>query len=459
MAEAKKKTQEVEKFKEGYSGFSLLVVFIAAMGPFLFGYNTAVVSGALLFLGDSFTMTVFDKGMVVSIILLGAMLGAAIAGTLTDRLGRKWGLIINGAIYIIGGYITYTASTFEVLLWGRLVMGLGVGITSQAVPLYLSEIAPVKNRGAFVSIFQLSITLGILVAYGVGYALSEMRDWRGMFGLSIIPGAILFLGMFLMVESPSWLIARGHHDRALRVLKRLRDKVRWDEHIADVKDEMKSEKFQWTALWSPNVRKVVLLGVLLSAFQQVTGINTVIYYAPEILNIAGFTSGTSALLATVGIGLVNVIVTVFAVWILDRVGRKPLLLVGIGGMVACLAILGVSFLFETVWMDRIAMVALMGYVAFFAIGLGPVTWVVISEIFPVRVRALAIGVAAFVNWTCNYIVSLTFLDLLYFMGTSLTFFTYGVIGVFAFLFALLFIPETKGKTADQIQNLLKKASS
>ena len=444
------------KTREGYSTFSLLVVFIAAMGPFLFGYNTAVISGAILFLGDAFTMTIFDKGMVVSIILLGAMLGAACSGIMTDRLGRKWGLIINGAIYIIGGYYACVAGSFGSLLLARFIMGIGVGITSQAAPLYLSEIAPIRNRGAFVSTFQLSITIGILVAFCMGYAFSESRDWRMMFGLSLIPAAIMFFGMFFMVESPSWLIGKGHEDRALRVLKRIRDTVHWAEHEGDVIDEKKSEKFHFRALLKPQVKKVLFLGILLSAFQQITGINTVIYYAPEILHLAGFTSSTSALFATVGIGIVNVIVTIVAVWILDKVGRKPLLLIGVTGMVICLAILGGSFLIKAEWADRIAMFALMAYVGFFAISLGPITWVVISEIFPLRVRAQAIGIAAFVNWACNYIVSLTFLDLLYFMGSALTFFVYAIIGVFAFLFSLFFIPETKGKTVTEIQNMLKK---
>lgn len=446
------------KTREGYSAFSLLVVLIAAMGPFLFGYNTAVVSGAILFLGDSFTMTIFDKGMVVSIILLGAMLGAVSSGAMTDSLGRKWGLIINGAIFLIGGYWAYIAGSFGSLLLARFVMGIGVGITSQAVPLYLSEIAPIKNRGAFVSTFQLSITIGILVAFGIGYAFSDSRDWRMMFVLSMIPAAIMFVGMFFMVESPSWLIGKGHHDKALHVLKRIRDRVNWEEHEADVKDQKKREKFHLSALMKPLVKKALILGVLLSAFQQITGINTVIYYAPEILHLAGFASSTSALLATVGIGIVNVIVTVLAVWILDKVGRKPLLLIGVSGMVVCLAILGISFLTAAAWVDRVAMFALMAYVGFFAISLGPITWVVISEIFPLRVRAQGIGIAAFVNWACNYIVSLTFLDLLYFMGSALTFFLYAVIGVFALLFSLFFIPETKGKSATEIQNILKKGS-
>ena len=444
------------KAREGYSSFSLLVVFVVAMGPFLFGYNTAVISGAIMFLSDSFSMTTFDKGMVVSIILLGAMLGAACSGMLTDRLGRKWSLIINGAIYIIGGYYAYVSGSFGALLIARFIMGIGVGITSQAVPLYLSEISPIKNRGAFVSTFQLSITIGILIAFGVGYAFSESRDWRTMFALSMIPGVIMFLGMFFMVESPSWLIGKGHQDKALRVLKRIRDRVNWAEHEGDVKDERKREKFHFRALLKPHVKKVLFLGILLSAFQQITGINTVIYYAPEILHLAGFASSTSALLATVGIGIVNVIVTIVAVWILDKVGRKPLLLIGVAGMVICLAIIGFSFMIKAEWVDRIAMFALMAYVGFFAIGLGPITWVVISEIFPLRIRAQAIGIAAFVNWACNYIVSLTFLDLLYFMGSSLTFFVYAIIGVFAFLFSLFFIPETKGKTAAEIQNMLKK---
>ncbi|OGN70539.1 MAG: hypothetical protein A3G30_06545 [Chlamydiae bacterium RIFCSPLOWO2_12_FULL_49_12] len=444
------------KTEESYAPFALLTLFIASMGPLLFGYNTAIISGAILFLQESFSLTLLDKGMVVSIILLGAMAGAFASGTLTDRLGRRPGLIINGAIYLIGGYMSSIAGSLEFLLLARFILGIGVGITSQATPLYLSEIAPIRNRGAFVSVFQLSITIGILCAYFVGFGFAESKDWRAMFALSMIPAALLFVGMFFMVESPGYLMGRGRPDQALKVLKRLRKSIVWEEHRTDVHEANRAERFRLKALFGPPVRKVLFLGVFLSALQQVTGINTVIYYAPEILKMAEFTSAAAALLATVGIGIVNVIVTVVAVWILDKAGRRPLLLIGISGMVLSLSVLGSAFLYQNAWIDRIALIALMAYVGFFAISLGPITWVLIAEIFPLRMRAQGMAVAVFVNWGCNYLVSLTFLDLVNIIGSALTFFLYAVICVAAFLFTLFFIPETKGLTSEEIQKRLKR---
>ncbi len=446
------------KVTEGPTPYSIVAVLIVSMGPFLFGYNTAIISGALLFLGDSFTLTITDKGVVVSILLAGAILGALLAGTLTDRLGRRAGLILNGALFLIGGYWATVASSYHSLLLARFLVGVGVGITSQAAPLYLSEIAPVRSRGSFVSAFQLSITIGILVAFGVGFAYAHERDWRAMFALSLIPAAVLFVGMFFMCESPSWLLGRGEEGKARKALARLRDPVQWEEHQNEVGQVKKKERSQLLSFAQAGSKRALALALVLSAFQQITGINTVIYFAPEILQIAGFTTSETALFATVGIGVVNVVATVIALWVLDKVGRKPLLLGGIIGMVLALGCLGTAFMISAPWASFLALGALLVYVASFAVSLGPIVWVLIAEIFPLPVRAQGMGVSACLNWTCNGLVALTFLDLLYTLGSSLTFFLFALIGCLAALFTWKMVPETKGRTVEQIQKLLKKGA-
>jgi len=436
--------------------YLFLLVFFAALGGFLFGFTTGVISGALGFIAKDFSLTVFQEGVLVSIILIGALVGSYFAGIIADYFGRRKAILLTALIFILGIWMSMSAETFWILLSGRGVTGLAVGIISVAAPLYLSEIAPSHFRGGVVAAHQLAITIGILFAYSINYLLSASGNWRLMFGWGIVPAAIQFIGMLFLPETPAWLLEHGHINQAKKVLSKLRKDIEWKKHFPAMKAvSASSKKVSWHALFKPHFRTVFLVGIVLSAFQQITGINTVMYYAPKIFQIAGFPSVSSALFATFGIGIINVLATFFSVWFLDRIGRRKLLLIGSAGMVIALSFLVWALASHFLFVNKIALMSLMGYVAFFGIGLGPVTWVVLSEIYPSHIRARAMGIATFLNWLCNYIITLIFLDLMRLLTPSGTFALFTGISLICFWFIYRFIPETKGKSLEQIEELFR----
>jgi SP family galactose:H+ symporter-like MFS transporter len=317
----------------------------------------------------------------------------------------------------------------------------------------LSEVAPPYARGWVVSLFQLAVTVGIVVAYLTDYAFAGVEGWRWMLGLAVVPALVFGMGMFFLPETPRWLIRGGHHEVAHRVLVRIRDLSDVNLEIEEIKASLaqQTEGGHWTALLHRQVRPALFVGLGLAVFQQITGINTVIYYAPKILQTAGFGSASGAILATVGVGVVNVGMTVIAMFLVDRAGRRPLLLVGIAGMIITLGVLGLSFRYPSGQLAWIAVICLMSYVASFAISLGPIFWLLIAEIYPLKIRGLAEGTAATFNWASNLIVSLTFLTLIEKLGASSTFLLYALASLASWLFAYYFVPETKGRTLEQIE--------
>jgi MFS family permease len=408
--------------KENEEKLTFSIIFsalIAALGGFLFGYNTSVISGALLFLSKEFALQPEKEGVLVSIILLGALLGSCTGGVITDRLGRRKTLILTGITYCIGTMGVALSKDVGMLLIGRFITGIGVGLGSMAVPLYLAETAPTRWRGALVSLNQLMITVGILAAYLINYAFSSSGNWRWMFGLAIIPTLFQIAGMCYLPES-----------------------IHFSQEERKIRGKLST------------IMRALVIGILLSAFQQITGINAVIYYASKIFQMAGYTNASSATFVTIGIGIINVIATLLSVWLLDRKGRRWLLLLGIAGMALSLGLISTAFMTEWEAVDILAPISLMAYVAFFAIGLGPVPWVILSEIYPLSLRGRAMGVATFANWLCNYLVALTFLDLVSGIGSGGAFAIYAFLSVIAFFFVLRFIPETKGKTLEEIQQSL-----
>jgi MFS transporter, SP family, galactose:H+ symporter len=439
--------------------FVYVAAAFAALGGLLFGYDTGVISGALIFIQKSFGLTVLHQGVVVSVVLVGAALGALVGGKLSDRIGRRMTLLLTSVIFIAGAILCAIASSENMLIVGRGIVGLGIGLSSTTVPVYISEVSPAKARGWQVSLFQLAITVGILVAYLVDYAFAASEQWRWMLGLAVIPGAMLGLGMLYMPETPRWLAKTGKMDTARKVLKRIRGTENVDGEMKEIETTLaaSSSHASWFDLLKPGVRAALIIGIGLAFFQQVTGINTVIYYAPNIIHSAGISSVSGAILATAGIGLVNVLATIVAMWLIDRVGRRPLLLVGIAGMVVCLGVLGLVFRLPAhsdslAWL---AVITLMAYVAFFAISLGPIFWLLISEIYPLEIRGLAEGTAAGSNWAANFLVSLTFLLLVQAFGPSLTFWLYAVMGIAAWFFSYYLVPETKGRSLEEIEQSLR----
>src|SRR5438876_394288 len=433
--------------------FVYIAASFAALGGLLFGYDTGVISGALIFIKREFGLTTVAEEIVVSGVLLGATLGAIVGGKAADLFSRRRVLLVTAAIFGIGALASAVAPSPTVLIVSRVVLGLAIGLASTNVPVYLSEVAPPHARGWVVSLFQLAVTVGIVVAYLTDYAFAGVEGWRWMLGLAVAPALVFGTGMFFLPETPRWLIRGGQHEVAHRVLVRIRELPDVNVEIEEIKASLaqQTESGRWVDLLSRQVRPALVVGLGLAVFQQITGINTVIYYAPKILQTAGFNSASGAILATVGVGVVNVGMTIIAMFLVDRAGRRPLLLVGIAGMIVTLGVLGLSFRYPSGQLAWIAVICLMGYVASFAISLGPIFWLLIAEIDPLRIRGVAEGTAATFNWASNLIVSLTFLTLVEKLGASSTFLLYAFASVASWLFAYYFVPETKGRTLEQIE--------
>jgi sugar porter (SP) family MFS transporter len=427
---------------------------ITALGGLLFGYDTGVISGALLFIGKDFhNLTSFDKELLTSILLIGALIGALVAGKVADKIGRRPTVLCTAALFVVGVAIAAFSPSFAVLVGARVVIGLAVGSASMVVPLYIGELAPPRVRGALVSFNQLAITVGILTSYLVDYGLASSQNWRLMFGLASIPAILMFAGMLFQDESPHWLIAHGREDEARKVLHRVRDEGDIDAEIAEVR-ELSSRQSSFREVLNPAVRRVMIIGVALAIFQQITGINTIIYYAPTLLASAGL--GTSAaLLANVVNGAVNVLMTLVAIRLLDRTGRRPLLLGGTAGMAAGMLVVALTFLIGGDQLHGgsayIAIAGLLIYTGSFAIGLGPVFWLLISEIYPVKIRGQAMSVATMANWGANFIVTVSFLTLLSALGNAGTFFLFGGLSIVALVYFQRQVPETKNRSLQEIE--------
>ncbi len=435
--------------------FVYVAAIFSALGGLLFGYDTGVISGAILFIEQEFALSSLYIGIVVSAVLIGAVIGAAIGGDLADHVGRRKMIFVAALIFALGAIGTSVTPNIVLLILGRIVVGVAIGIASEVTPLYISEIAPAKMRGSLVSLNQLAITIGIVVSYLVDYALAPSSGWRYMLGFAAVPAVILGLGMLPLPDTPRWLMNHNEPDKALKVLKRIRgNNVDVEKEMDEIQQGLKKQKAGRAELLNPLVKPALIIGVGLAVFQQITGINTVIYYAPKIFQFAGVVSSSSAIFATLLVGIVNVIFTIVAIMLLDRIGRRPLLLVGLAGMVSSLILLGISFYFTNLIgsLGDLATVGLMVYVASFAIGLGPVFWLLVSEIYPLRVRGLAMSIASEANWGSNLIVALTFLTLIQFLGKSGTFWFYAAVGILAWIFAYFLVPETKGRTLEEIES-------
>ncbi|GGN99404.1 putative metabolite transport protein YwtG [Haloarcula pellucida] len=441
----------------GGDRFIYLTSALAALNGLLFGFDTGIISGAFLYINDTFTMSPLVEGIVMSGAMAGAALGAAVGGKLADRLGRRRLILLGAGVFFVGSLTMAIAPSVPVLVAGRLIDGVAIGFASIVGPLYISEIAPPRIRGALTSLNQLMVTVGILASYFVNYAFADAGAWRWMLGTGMIPAVILAVGMLKMPESPRWLFEHGRKDEAEAVLQRTRQGD-VDEELEEIAETVSKQSGTGVReLLKPWLRPALIVGLGLAVFQQITGINAVIYYAPTILESTGFGSTTS-ILATVGIGVINVVMTVVAIALIDRVGRRLLLQVGIGGMVVTLGVLGTVFYLPGFGgaLGWIATASLMLFVAFFAIGLGPVFWLLISEIYPLAVRGSAMGTVTVANWGANLLVSLTFPMLTAGVGKPSTFWLFGACSLVALLFTYRLVPETKGRSLEAIEADLRE---
>ncbi len=435
-----------------------MVASIAALGGLLFGYDTGVISGALLFIGKDFQLNAFLEGFIVSSLLLGAVVGAGISGALSDRLGRRTIILAAAAIFAIGAIGAGLAPSVGVLIFFRFFLGLGVGSASALVPSYISESAPTDVRGSLSSLFQLAITLGILIAYLVNAAFASIESWRWPLGLAFVPALVLLVGMYFLPETPRWLVSKDRDEEARRVLTRTRTEDEVESELQEIRrtEEEEGEQAGYRELFAPWVRPMLVVGIGLAVFQQFVGINTVIYYAPTIIKATGL-ANVATLLATVGIGVVNVLMTIVAILVIDRVGRKPLLLIGLAGMTVSLVILGAAFAFSGLSgiISWITLAGLMLYIASFAVSFGPILWVMLPEIFPLKARGTGTGVSALSNWGANFVVAQAFLPLIALIGESAVFWILAGICIVAALFIQFLVPETKGRSLEQIESDLR----
>lgn len=437
--------------------YYVLIALIAGLAGILFGYDTGVMSGAILFIAKEFELSALTNGIVVSAVLLGAFFGAIFSGFATDRFGRKRVLVAVSLIFVVGTLITALVSSMLLFIFGRLVVGVAIGVASYCAPLYISEISPPRYRGALVSFNQLAISIGIFLSYVVDFYFARSENWRAMLGVGVIPALFLFIGMIILPHSPRWLVAVGNTDKAFSILHRIRgtQKEAYAE-LEEIIEASSAEKGTVRELFSPQLRPVVWIGALLAIIQQVTGINTILYYAPTIFTLAGFESDTASILATMGIGAIFVLFTAIALPLIDRWGRRPLLILGLFGMLAGLILLSLSF---TVFKDQhqghlVSILSMLLYIASFAISLGPVMWLMIAEIYPLKVRGIGASFATCVNWASNYLVTITFLTIVAAIGASGTFLVYGAFCVLSLLFVYFFVPETRGVTLEQIEGNL-----
>jgi len=430
------------------------VALIAAIGGFLFGYDTGVIGGAMLFMQKDLGLKSHgQQQLVVAILLLGAIAGALIAGWSADTFSRRRTKMVSGTVYVIGGLACAFSQSYWQILVSRFWLGLAVGCASFVSPMYIAELVPPRIRGGVVSFNQLMITLGILAAYIVDWGFAGFsNNWRWMFALAVFPGAALAIGMYFMPFSPRWLIDKGREDEAREVLENYRfreDDV--DGEIQEIKDVAEKES-SLRELLGKGVRRMMLVGVALAVFQQIVGINTVIYYAPTILKFAG-QKDTSALTQSVFIGCTNVFFTIVAILLLDRLGRRFFLIAGTSILTAALVGLGIFFQSTSLQHSAgwLSLVCLLVYIMGFAVGLGPVFWLMISEIFPLQMRGPAMAVCTMFNWGFNFLISYTFLTLTDVLTKQGAFWLYAFFGVCAVIFFLTFVPETKDRSLEEIQ--------
>ena len=446
-------------------GYIYKITIVAAVGGLLFGYDTAVVAGAIGFIQKRFELSAAMMGWIASCALIGCIAGAMFSGYLSDKLGRKKVLVLSAILFAVSSIGTAIPQDLNLFVVFRIIGGLGIGIASMISPMYITECAPAAIRGRLVSINQFGIVSGILLIYFVNAGIAGLYDeswnvntgWRWMFGSGIFPSIIFFILLLFVPESPRWLAQAGRVDEAERILTKINGPVKAKSELQEIELAIKTETGSFSELFRPGLRTALVIGIILSIFSQVTGINAIMYYAPEIFKSTGDGSG-SALMQTVLVGIINVLFTIVAIKYADKAGRKNLLMAGSAGMAICLALIGAAFYMDAV-KGYLVLIAILAYIACFALSLGPLTFVVIAEIFPNRVRGRAMSICLFFLWTAVYFVSQFFPILLQSIGSAYTFWIFMAMSIIAFVFVWRIVPETKGKTLEEIEKSWHKRSS
>ena len=437
-----------------------VVAIVASLGGLLSGYDTGVISGALLFINETWILPDTLQGFLVSSVLIGAVIGAATNGILADIFGRKKIILATALIFILGSVMCAFAPNVYILIISRIFVGFAVGIVNFVVPLYLSEISPKNLRGTLVSLYQWAITSGILFSYFINAAFAQaVYNWRWMLFAGVLPGLILFVGMCLMSDTPRWLVSKNREDEAKYVFKKIEPDIDAEKEIQDIKTTLNSEIKEKKFIFKKWMLMPFVVGIGIMFAQICTGINTIIYYAPTIFKTAGFDSNLTAIYATTGIGVVNFIMTIVAVFFTDKIGRKPLLYFGLTGVMLSLFALGTSFAFANVLGSSLKWVAvgsLITYIICFAMSLGPIGWILVSEVFPLKIRGIAMSICTVSNFAFNFFVVGSFPILLHRIGGAWTFWMFGAVSFLCIIFVYFFIPETKGISLEQIESNWRK---
>jgi sugar porter (SP) family MFS transporter len=441
------------------TGASLLVWRLAAVAGFtgaLFGYDISAINDAVVFMQRRFALDSLDRGLVVSALLLGALLGALGAGRLADTWGRRRSVVVAGVAAAAGALLAGLAVNVPMLLGGRVIIGLAVGVTSAIAPLYIAELAPARTRGSMVALYQLSLTLGILAALAVGVAFSPTADWRIMIAAGAVPAIAQVLAMAIVPESPRYLAARGRVEDARRVLERLRPPGEVEAELSDItRMDRAVARVRFRDIFARAVRPCLIVGVGAALMNALVGVGAVIYYSTDIFQTAGV---TNAEVASLAVGAVNTIMTLVAVLLIARYRRRGLLLVGLSGIVVGLVVAGVSLLVDAPGWITVA--GLLGFIASFAISAGPIAWLIVAEVFPLAIRGRAASFATSTNWTANFVLALAFP---LFVGTpgdpkkvGIAFFVYAAISFGFIVFVARLVPETKDRTLEEIEAELRR---
>jgi MFS transporter, SP family, galactose:H+ symporter len=453
----------------------IVIASIAATGGLLFGFDTGVISGAIPFLQDYFVLTDSQVENLTALGLIGAVVGALVTGRITDYLGRKKVILASAFVFATGAFWTGFAPTVTQLMISRFYLGLAIGVSSFAVPLYISEISPTKIRGTLVSMFQLLITVGILTAYLSDNAIADNNNlecWRPMLWVGIVPAVILFVGMFFLPETPRWLMSKGREEEGEAVLRRVEEPAFIDASMAAMRRDMAIDASQagWKEIFKPWLRNALIIAAGIMFFQQFVGINTVIYYSPKIFLAAGFEGAEAAIAASVIVGAVNVFFTIVSLFVIDKLGRRKLYFIGLSGIFIALIGMGLGFILPGAgkWF---LVVSMLVYIAFFAISLGPLGWLLISEVFPTKVRGLGASIGSLSNWGFNTLVVWTFYKMASAIGNAKdvvvpagkdlsevcpscvggVFWIFGAVALIGLVWGYFYIPETKGVTLEKIE--------
>lgn len=459
-----------EKRSSSTRKYVLACAIFASLNSVLLGYDVGVMSGAIIFIQEDLKITEVQEEVLIGCLSILSLFGSLAGGRTSDIIGRKWTMALAAIIFQTGAATMTLAPSFEVLIIGRFLAGIGIGFGVMIAPIYIAEISPSVTRGSLTSFPEIFINLGILLGYVSNFAFSGLPEhisWRVMLGVGILPSFFIGAALFIIPESPRWLVMKNRVEEARTVLlKTIDNEAEVEERLAEIllaAGTGSSEKYEEKAVWremlspSPSLRRMLITGFGIQCFQQITGIDATVYYSPEIFQGAGIQDKSKLLAATVAVGVSKTAFILVAIFLIDKLGRKPLLYVSTIGMTVCLFSIGVTLTFIGQGQVGIAMAILFvcSNVAFFSVGIGPVCWVLTSEIFPLRLRAQAAALGAVGNRVCSGLVAMSFLSVTRAISVGGTFFVFSVISAISVLFVYALVPETKGKSLEQIELLFK----